>query len=122
MFLRSRQHTARLGENLAANYLKKQGYKVLVQNYRIRGGEIDIIARHKDTLVFVEVKTRYSRSFGLPEEAITPKKLSFLQRAAQFYCTARNVNNIQLRVDVVVIELMSTMLVKRIELITNVTG
>ena len=82
-----------LGERLAVEYLKKQGYKILERNFRIRGGEIDIIAidpstssgQGGDTLVFIEVKTRRSNEFGTPLEAITPWKLRALIKSAQFY-------------------------------------
>lgn len=80
-----------LGERLAVEYLKKQGFKVLERNFRIRGGEIDIIALEyakvtkEKTLVFVEVKTRRSNEFGTPFEAITPWKLRALIKTAQFY-------------------------------------
>jgi putative endonuclease len=58
------------GERYATDYLIKNGYKILDRNWRIRGGEIDIVALYKSTLVFVEVKTRTSTSYGTPEESI----------------------------------------------------
>lgn len=73
------------GEDLAYEFLKKQGYKIIERNFRIRGGEIDIIAIDEKTLVYVEVKTRTSHQFGLPEESITYYKIKFLERAAKFY-------------------------------------
>jgi len=73
------------GEDIACKYLQKLGYKILERNYRIRGGEIDIVARDKEYMVFVEVKTRYSHEFGLPVESITPWKIKFLLKTAQFY-------------------------------------
>ena len=66
------------GEELACQYLKKQGYKILERNYRIRGGEVDIVARDQDYLVFVEVKARYFHEYGLPSESITPWKIKAL--------------------------------------------
>lgn len=77
--------TARLGEELAKNYLKKLGYKIIETNFRKGYGEIDIIAIDKDTLVFVEVKTRSSNLFGRPIEAITPFKLKTLAKTAVLY-------------------------------------
>ena len=75
----------KLGEDLACDYLKKLGYKIIERNFRIRGGEIDVIALDGQTLVYVEVKTRTSHQFGLPEESITYHKMKFLERSAKFY-------------------------------------
>jgi len=73
------------GEDLAVKYLQNKNYKIIERNFRIRGGEIDVIAKDKDTLVYVEVKTRKNYSFGRPEEAVTPHKIKFLERTAKFY-------------------------------------
>ena len=73
------------GEQLAVEYLKKHGYKLLDQNFRIRGGEIDIIALDGNTVAFIEVKTRRSSEFGTPLEAITPWKIRSLIKTANFY-------------------------------------
>ncbi len=73
------------GEDLAEQYLKKKGFEIIERNFRIRGGEIDIIAIDQDTLVFVEVKTRSSNEFGTPLEAITPWKLRSVIKTAEFY-------------------------------------
>jgi putative endonuclease len=77
--------TARLGEDLAADFLKKQGYKVIERNFRKGYGEIDIIALKDKTLIFAEVKTRTSEIFGSPFEAITRFKLKTLEKTAVFY-------------------------------------
>src|SRR3990167_6959320 len=69
------KNTGRLGENMAAEYLRTNGYHILRRNYHVRGGEIDIIAKQNQTLVFIEVKTRRQNAGGYPEEAGTPKKL-----------------------------------------------
>ena len=63
-----------LGERIAKNYLIRQGYEILDTNYKTKLGEIDIVAKEDDILVFVEVKTRSSRSFGLPQESVNFKK------------------------------------------------
>lgn len=95
------------GEELASVYLKKVGYKIIERNFRIRGGEIDIIALEGKTLVYVEVKTRTTKQFGEPEEAVTWWKLKFLERAAKFY--RNNHSNLKLpeleRIDVLAIDL-----------------
>ena len=89
------------GENLAVARLKKLGYRILVRNYRIRLGEIDIIAEDKDTLVFVEVKARTGTSFGSPVEAITARKKRQLAKVAMQYISQYGLDNRSARFDVV---------------------
>lgn len=72
----------RAGELCAAQFLKKNGYRILAQNYRAGGGELDIVAYKKGTVVFAEVKTRSDNSFGTAAEAVGEKKIACLQRAA----------------------------------------
>lgn len=91
------------GEQAAADYLKTQGYEILERNYRIIRGEIDIIARDAGTLVFVEVKTAASTSFGTPETWVTPLKQRQLGRLAGAYITRRNIVESDCRFDVVAI-------------------
>ena len=95
------------GEEIASRFLKVKGFKIIEMNFRIRGGEIDIVAVDQDTLVYVEVKTRTNDQFGEPEEAVTPWKIKFLERSAKFYRNNRgNLNLPQLeRIDVVTIDL-----------------
>ena len=99
------------GEDLACQFLKNHGYKILERNFRIRGGEIDIIALDGKTLVYIEVKTRTSYRFGRPEESITLRKLKFLERAAKFYRVKRK-NLIRLpdleRIDFVGVDLSNS--------------
>lgn len=73
------------GEELAVQYLKEKGYAVLERNWRYEKAEIDIIALDKNTLVFVEVKTRSSLDFGLPQEFITKKKINLMILAANAF-------------------------------------
>lgn len=75
----------KLGEKCAAMYLERHGLEILERNWRIKGGEIDIIARKDNTIIFVEVKTREQGSLTSPEEAITKKKKQLLIRAAEQY-------------------------------------
>ncbi len=91
-------------EELACEYLKKQGYKILARNFFIRGGEIDIIAKDCDVLAFVEVKARYSKAYGYAREAVTPWKLRALQKTALFYIQKQNLRNIDYRLDLVAID------------------
>lgn len=100
----STKQTGDYGENLACDFLKKLGYKILERNFRIRGGEIDIVAQDNDGLVFVEVKTRHTHEYGDPAEAVTPWKIKFLIRASQFYLLKHKLENDQYRLDVVTID------------------
>lgn len=95
------------GEDLACEFLRKQGYKIIERNFRIRGGEIDIIALDGNSLVYIEVKTRSQEFFGAPEESVTFFKLKFLERAAKFYKAKRkNLKLPQLeRIDVVSVDI-----------------
>lgn len=108
----------KVGEDIACQFLKKNGYKIIERNFRIRGGEIDIIALDADTLVYVEVKTRTTQAFGLPYESVTRPKIRFLERAAKFYRNSRNNLPSLERIDVVSIDLASFQEPK-IELIKN---
>lgn len=74
-----------LGENAACEYLVKKGYKILERNFRKGYGEIDIIALHNRTLVFVEVKTRTTSSYGTPFDSISSHKLRILRKTAEYY-------------------------------------
>ena len=87
------------GESLAAWYLKKNGYKIIEQNYRTQLGEIDIIAKEKKTIVFVEVKARRSTRFGNPKWAVTPKKQRKISMVALYYLKTTNQINTKARFD-----------------------
>jgi len=79
------------GEDLACVYLKKIGYKIIERNFRIRGGEIDIIARDGETLVFVEVKTKIGLDFGTPEEMFGRGKYQQVKRMATLYLGGQDI-------------------------------
>jgi len=91
------------GEEQAVTYLRKQGMKILARNYRAPVGEIDIIARWRKNLVFVEVKTRRGIAFGTPQEAVGPRKQQQLIRTAQWYLGQGKPVDLQPRFDVVAI-------------------
>lgn len=91
------------GEALAAAYLRKKGYKILETQHRTPYGEIDLVCLEADEIVFVEVKTRTSKTFGPPESAITPKKLLHMQRAGEYYLQQRKSAFGPWRIDVVAI-------------------
>ena len=93
------------GERLACRYLKHNGYKVLVRNFRGRsGGEIDVVCRNNDTLVFVEVKTRSSFNQPSALDAVTPRKRQRLARAAMSYMKWKKLGGSSMRFDLVLIE------------------
>ena len=117
-----RRDTGILGEKLAKDFLKKRGYHILETNYRCPEGEIDIVARHKDCLVFVEVRTKKSLEFGSPEESITPAKQTRMRATASHYRQTHNDLPLQWRIDVVAIELDQKGKPLRIELIENAVG
>ena len=82
------EHNVSLGrcsEDAAKAYLAKQGYRIIEANYRTKLGEIDIIAKEKDTLCFIEVKARSSYAYGFPEEAVGRRKQQKISRAALMY-------------------------------------
>ena len=114
-----RRDTGILGEKLAKDFLKKQGYRILETNYRCPEGEIDIVAKHKDSLVFIEVRTKKSREFGSPEESITPAKKERMKATAFHYQQTHNNLPLLWRIDVVVVELDQKGKLSRIELIEN---
>lgn len=98
-----RQKFGEQGEALAARHLKKAGYKIIETNYRTRLGEIDIIAKDKDTIVFVEVKTRTSVHFGSPKWAVTPQKQKKISMVALYYLKATDQSTARARFDVVAV-------------------
>jgi len=118
----SRRNTGILGEKLARDFLERQGYRILETNYRCRRGEIDIVARHRDFLVFVEVRSKKSLEFGTPEESITLAKKRRLKAAALHYQMTHEKLPSQWRIDVVVMELDQTGKLVRAELIENAVG
>lgn len=94
------------GEDLAVTYLKKKGYKVIARNYRCQWGEIDLIARDKGTLIFVEIKSRSSSGFGLPQDAVDRFKQEKLIQAAKTYMAEHHLQeSIPARFDVVAVHL-----------------
>ena len=100
--IRSREEMGRRGEIKAVEYLQSKGYHILDRNLRIRGGEIDIIARRGRDIVFVEVKTRSSAVYGFPEESVGRKKRQHIQRAINEYVRRMRVDqHFALRFDII---------------------
>jgi len=89
------------GEQLAAKYLAKSGFKIIERNYRCRLGEVDLILSKNDQLIFVEVKTRSSIKYGQPAEAVNSKKKANYFRLATHYVSFKRLNDINLRFDVI---------------------
>ncbi|MBZ4643608.1 MAG: putative endonuclease [Deferribacteres bacterium] len=90
----------RKGEDLALEYLEKNGFVIIEKNFRSRFGEIDLIVKDGQTIVFVEVKYRLSENYGSPKEAVTNEKIKKIIRTAQYFITKNNFNSLY-RFDVV---------------------
>ena len=99
--------SGRRGEDLAHRFLRKQGYTIVARNYRLSSGdaEADLIARHGEDLVIVEVKTRATNEFGPPEQAVNPEKRRHLMRVAREYARKTNTPWEHMRFDIVSIVL-----------------
>lgn len=97
----STRSLGRQGERAAVDYLRRCGYRVLARNYRTRLGEIDIICTERDTLVFVEVKTRSTAAFGTPADAVDRRKRDRLRRLVEQYICENNPSTTDARIDVV---------------------
>jgi len=90
-------------EALAERFLTRRGYRILARNYRTRMGEIDLIAQHRDSLVFIEVKARRTGRYGSPKMAITPSKKRKLTAVAQWYLKQTQQSGVRARFDVVAV-------------------
>lgn len=97
------RQTGNEGEEQATRFLRSQGYQILARNFRAAGGELDIVARHKNTLIFVEVKTRASTDFGGPAAAVTHTKQRRIIHAAMQYLKAKSPKFDSIRFDVICI-------------------
>jgi len=115
-----RQSLGQKGEAMASTFLKEQGYTILERNYRTPYGEIDIIARQADTIVFVEVKTRASSTFGPPEISITHRKAEHMRSAAEYYIQQHPELNNDWRIDVLALQLKTDATAPKIDHFENV--
>ena len=97
--------TGKEGEKIAAAYLKINGYRIIEINFRCPIGEIDIVAKDKNDLVFVEVKTRKSIALGYPEQAVGIRKQKKMSHLALWYMQKRKIADTNARFDVVAITL-----------------
>jgi putative endonuclease len=119
MMGREKNLVGRRGENIALHFLKRKGYKILGTNVRTPLGEIDLVAKHRDIIVFVEVKTRSTSSFGPPYLAITWEKKRKLIQNALCYLKKRRLIYSDWRIDVVSININYEGETENIELIEN---
>jgi len=99
-----KQETGKRGEQLACRALEKKGYRILHKNYRCRHGEIDLIARHGDYIVFIEVRSKTGNAFGAPEESLTVAKKNRLTATALDYLTSHHGLPENWRIDFVAVE------------------
>ncbi|MEN6624456.1 MAG: YraN family protein [Smithella sp.] len=107
MKIMSKINTGRDGEKIAVAYLMKNGYRICEINFRCPIGEIDIVARDKNEIVFVEVKTRRSNQLGFPEQAVGSRKQKKLSQLALWYIEEKKLSNINARFDVIAITLLA---------------
>ena len=115
----SRLKVAKIGEALAVKHLKARGCAILAQNYRARRGEIDLIVQDGEFTVFVEVKTRRSLKFGLPQAAVTLQKQRQISKVALAYLQAQNLLDAPCRFDVIAIHLSPQLELLRLERIES---
>lgn len=125
MMTAHKQQVGQQGEDLAVKHLRRKGYKIIARNYRTHQGEIDIVARHKGVLVFVEVKTRRSKRYGHPKWALTAAKQRQISMVALAYLKQHAAMQSAARFDVVTILApeqnpeVDPLIDPKIELITN---
>lgn len=99
--MNKKQIEGRNGEINATEYLSKIGYKILCNNFRCMQGEIDIIAKDKNELVFVEVKTRKNKKYGEAREAVDIRKQNHILNAAKYYLYKNKLEGVNIRIDVI---------------------
>lgn len=103
------------GEHIAYRFLTERGLVVRARNWRCAWGEIDLVAEDGEEIVFVEVRTRRSAEFGIPEETITPRKRQALIAAAQQYLAQHALEAKPWRIDLVAVELDARNAIRRVE-------
>ena len=103
----------KIGEEIAKEFLKKQGYKIIEQNYKTKYAEIDLVTQNKKCLVFVEVRTKVGENFGTPEETINKKKMRKLLGNAMSYTAIKKWSS-SFRIDAVCIVLKPDYSVERL--------
>jgi len=116
-----KQTLGKVGEDIACQFLQNKGFTILQRNYRIRYGEIDIVCQKDGELIAVEVKTRSSSQFGIPEDAVTEKKILEVTKTFTAYLLESKHSEVPARIDVIAIEIHpeSQPTIRHLE---NVTG
>ena len=109
----------KIGEGFAKEFLEKQGYKIIEQNYKTKYAEIDLIGEHKKTLVFVEVRTKIGENFGSPEETINKQKLWKILQNAKAYSAIKKWNG-HCRIDAICIVLKPNFAIERLNHYENI--
>ena len=107
------------GEKLAASYLKRRGYRIILRNYRCKLGEIDIIAERDKTIIFAEVRTKQTEGFGPPQYSITAAKRRQISKAALSYIREKRLVGQSCRFDVIAVTFSSESRKPKIEHIEN---
>jgi putative endonuclease len=97
----AKQILGKYGEDVAANFLHDRGYAIIDRNWRCEIGEIDLIAKYKESLIFVEVKTRSGQGFGHPFEAITKSKVARMRQLAARWTSSHELSGMRLRLDAI---------------------
>ena len=103
--MNNKQIEGKFGEIEAEKYLKEQGYKIICKNFKCMQGEIDIIAKDKNEVIFVEVKTRTGINYGEAKEAVDKKKQKHILKTIEYYLYKNKLENEPIRVDVIEIYL-----------------
>jgi len=114
-----RQTTGIIGEKLAADFLIRQGYAIIETNFRCKEGEVDIIAKEGEFLVFVEVRAKHNRNYGTPEESVTARKKQHLRNVAVRYLETHDNLPGEWRIDFVAVELNGAGTLTRLEVFKN---
>ncbi len=120
--LHNNQSKGKLGEDLAATYLQKKGYSIISRNFNSPFGEIDLIATFKNTLIFIEIKTRSGNEYGAPQEAVTPWKIKSITKTGQYFRLLHPKLPEALQIDVIAISLNAEKNLPEIGHLENVTG
>lgn len=122
MIFKKKDHRKELGfkgEDIASNFLKKKGYKIIQRNYKCKYGEIDIIAEQNKVIAFIEVRTVQSENFGIPQDFITNIKTDHISKSALNYIKKENLFEHSCRFDFIAITFSHTLSEPKIEHIEN---
>ena len=117
----SKKQLGDLGEDISEIFLIKMGYSIIKRNYRCKLGEIDLIAKNKNKIIFFEVKTRTNLNFGYPEESVNNLKVLKLKKLAIFFAVSENIHNLDMQFDVISINLSGTCFLNDIQNIKNIS-